>query len=250
MQKAKFATESQGETRKAKIISAIVGKGGSGKSTLLFSLAKYLHDQGCRVLVLDTDVNTSLTLQYQRRILMVEDGNINEMNYPEVRSVTLPRGVVATQNQILTQSEGYDYVLVDMSGALDMKHEAVALISDLVLVPTLTEDKYITPAIDSINILTDISKANDNLPIVALARMSFPSNGVIARMQNKLLDDYPCLESTTVPMRAKYEIADKFGYSITELDKIGSKKERTSAEKAAIQMRIMCKEIKGTVDSL
>lgn len=234
----------------AKIIAAIVGKGGSGKSTLLYSLAKYLHDQKKKVLVLDTDPNTSLTLQYQRRLLSVESADLDKLGYPEVRSIQLPKSASAAQNQILTQSDGYDYVLIDMAGALTLQHEAIALISHLVLVPTLTEDKFIVPMLDSLNILMDLQDSNDGLPIVVVARLAFPRNGVMARYQNKLLDDRPCLDATTEPMRAKYEIADKFGYSITELDKIGNKSDKASASKAATQMRRMCKEIKTTVDKI
>lgn len=233
-----------------KIISAIVGKGGASKTTLLYSLAKYLYDEGNKVLVLDYDMNTSFTLQYERRRHSFEDGLINEMSFPEVRSMRAPKSMVAAQSQIIECGAAYDYVVVDLAGEVGLLHETVARISHLVLVPTFTEDKFVSMAIESIELIMDISQQNEGLPIAGIVRMSFPKNGIIARIQNKILNEYPLFDNITTPFSAQYEFSDKFGLSITEMDKLGTKTDREKAARAAIQMRLLCKEIYNTVAEL
>jgi cellulose biosynthesis protein BcsQ len=233
-----------------KYITAFMGKGGGSKTTVLYSLAKYIHDQGKKVVVLDYDKNTSFTLQYERRRLSLEDGVIEKMNFPEVRTMRAPKSAVTAQQQIMEIGKDYDYVIIDLAGDIVLLHEAVARMCHIALVPTMPEDKYVGIAIDCMDLLLEIQEDNDGLPIAAIARMSFKKGGVVERMQNKVLEEYPLLDAITTPYPAQYAYADKFGLSITEMDLFGSKSTREKQENVAHQMRMLSKEIFTTAEAL
>jgi cellulose biosynthesis protein BcsQ len=232
-----------------KILSFLVGKGGAAKTTLAYSVGKYAHDQGNKVLMIDADPNTSLTNQYERRVASHSNGFIKELDFPEVRSMN-PNMKVGVASQIRKQAEDFDLVIVDLAGSFNPFQEAVALCSDMIIVPTKTEDKYVQPALDTMEILTELQEANNGLPIVALARMAFPRRGVVAGVQNKKLEEFSCLTNFTTPYPKQYEISDMFGYSVTELDKIGTKTENESSSTCAIQMRHLCKEMLDIVEAI
>ncbi|MFT5715953.1 MAG: cellulose biosynthesis protein BcsQ [Oleiphilaceae bacterium] len=232
-----------------KILSFLVGKGGAAKTTLAYSVGKYAHDQGSKVLLIDADPNTSLTNQYERRVASHSNGYIKELDFPEVRSMN-PNMKAGVASQIRKQAESFDLVIVDLAGSFNPFQEAVALCSDMIIVPTKTEDKFVQPALDTMDILTELQEANNGLPIVALARMAFPRRGIVAGSQNKKLEEFSCLTNFTTPYPKQYEISDIFGYSITELDKIGTKTENESASTCAIQMRHLCKEILDIVEAI
>jgi cellulose biosynthesis protein BcsQ len=233
----------------SKIISFLVGKGGSAKTTLAYSLGKYAHDAGLKILVIDADPNTSLINQYERRVASHSNGYIKEIDFPEVRSMN-PNMKAGVASQIRKQAEEFDLVVVDLAGAFNPFQEAVALCSDMIIVPTKTEDKYVQPALDTMDILTELQDANDGLPIVALARMAFPRRGIVAGIQNKKLEGFSCLTHFTTPYPKQYEVSDMFGYSVTELDRIGTKAENEAASTCAIQMRHLCKEILDTLEAI
>ena len=148
-------------------IAVVSTKGGVGKTTLTANLGGILADMGFRVLLVDADVQPSLSRYYRirrradlsltavlRRGMVTED-NISEVDIPGIAdkldivcsdapdgevqhwlSTRMDRGRrLAMALRSVTVTENYDFVLLDTQGAKGPLQDAAALAADILLSP-------------------------------------------------------------------------------------------------------------------
>ncbi|MDX8377496.1 MAG: ParA family protein [Mariprofundales bacterium] len=142
------------------IISTISTKGGVGKTTLTANLAGYFADKGYKVLLLDADIQPTLSSYYtitnkapagltEMLTLMQTDNIISHASDAKVDIIYSndPQGKLA--NWLLHRPDGrmrmrtclkklqndYDFIIIDTQGAAGMLLEAAIIASDLLLAP-------------------------------------------------------------------------------------------------------------------
>lgn len=147
-------------------IAVVSTKGGVGKTTLTANLGGILADMGFRVLLIDADVQPSLSRFFRvgrraelsltavlRRGMVTED-NISTVDIPGISNLDIicsdaPDGEVqhwlstrldrgrrlAMALRSVTVSENYDFVLLDTQGAKGPLQDAAALAADILLSP-------------------------------------------------------------------------------------------------------------------
>lgn len=139
-------------------VSVVSTKGGVGKTTLTANLGGILADLGSRVLLVDGDVQPTLSSYYllthqalRGLVDVIETGQIPHAisttdigcdillsNDPEAR---LPDWVLHTPDgrfrlkRILKHLEGYDFILIDTQGALGPLQDMAVLAADILLSP-------------------------------------------------------------------------------------------------------------------
>ncbi len=233
-----------------KIITSITPKGGPGKTTLLYSYAKYRHDQGKKVLIVDFDENFSLTNMYERRIEFLEANEVEDIDFPTVLNLQPSKAML--ERQIRDLGKDYDEVLIDTAGKIERYHRDLCLFVDLVLIPVRPVQASIDNAIATCEYLDDVREENDNMPVYGIAALGFKKNGVEDREYLREFDDSVRFTKQTEYADKAYKVSDRRGLSITELDKceLLSRKDREAAAKAAIQMRLLCKEISELVEAI
>ncbi|WP_163836884.1 ParA family partition ATPase [Spartinivicinus ruber] len=113
----------------AKVISFINQKGGSTKTTNAITLSHGLHKRGNRVLLIDTDQQSTASKAYARAL----ESGFTVADLPSVISV--PRETIA--DEIKSYRNSFDYIVIDSPGSLaDLKIPAgVIKASDLAIVP-------------------------------------------------------------------------------------------------------------------
>ncbi|MBD3611484.1 MAG: ParA family protein [Hydrogenovibrio crunogenus] len=171
-----------------KIISVISTKGGVGKTTVTANLAGFTADQNIKTLLIDADVQPSLSNYY--KIDTVANGALQElMTNPEV----MPEDVVSTINPYLDiivsddpnaelqkwvrdtpdgrfrlrtilkeRFSEYDVILIDTQGAVGPLQEATVIASDLMLSPVipdkLSASEFLYNTLAMINRLSESAK--------------------------------------------------------------------------------------------
>ncbi len=142
------------------IISVSNSKGGVGKTTLVANLAGFLADRGSKVLVVDADIQPTLSsyypLNYQAkhglRHLIMEAETADVVSKTSIDGLDLvfsddPKGTL--QNFILHTPDGrqrldytlgtlrdrYDHILIDTQGAVGPLQESAIYAGDIVVSP-------------------------------------------------------------------------------------------------------------------
>lgn len=228
------------------ILTAISPKGGVGKTTLLYSVAKTLHDQGKKVLVLDPDPNMSFFNMYERRVDYCE-ANGTEIDYPDVQTFTPSKTNI--KRQLHQAGEGYDCVIVDTHGKIERMQTDLMYDSDLILVPIVPLKAAINSALDTCDALEAVREENEGLPIYSVARLNFRKQGVAEREYRKSFGDAYQFNTETRPYEC-YKEADQLGLAVVELDKVLPKRQAEAAAKASIDMRRLCKEITDLLEAI
>lgn len=148
------------------VISVISTKGGVGKTTITANLGGYIADAGLRVLLLDVDVQPTLSSYYA--LAGRASGGIYELLAHNERDITrlashtvvegldvvlsndehgqlgtlllhAPDGRLRLRNLLSVFRPHYDLVLVDTQGARSVLLEMAVLASDLVISPVTPE---------------------------------------------------------------------------------------------------------------
>lgn len=172
-----------------KIISIYNFKGGTGKTSLSFLLGNYLALKGKKVLLLDSDPQSSLTKSFPEENsktiydLLSESSSIKECIREVKENLSLISGSFRTlkiQNNVLhsfvkdsLKGLKFDYCLIDNSPTLNNLVVSCLQASDLILIPSLiskydlnetlyilSQIKQISPLSTSKVILNRIQKAS------------------------------------------------------------------------------------------
>ncbi|WIM84902.1 ParA family protein [Gallibacterium anatis] len=151
--------------KKPFITTVLSTKGGVTKTTNAANISAFCADHGLKVLMIDTDVQPSLSSYYE--LDYIAEGGIYEflinknLNHSEIISHTVipnldliksndptgkislllrnsPDGVIRF-NHLLKQIQGYDLIVIDTRGTRDITLEMSVLASDLILSPLLPE---------------------------------------------------------------------------------------------------------------
>ena len=155
--------------RATQVVSIVSTKGGVGKTTLAANMSALLADFGFRVLMIDADVQPSLSKYYPLSYtapngiveLMLGENNDNNIRscishtvYPNLDIVLSNNisGEIQTKIQVrpdravLLKSKlihpiirSYDFVIIDTQGAVGALQDAAAFAADLLLSPVMPE---------------------------------------------------------------------------------------------------------------
>lgn len=119
--------QAKGKARSAysnQVISFIQSKGGAGKSTLLSTLAKRMHRDGAKLFVIDTDEQKDS--YYFCRDMDYENVDWAFIDDLEKLKTQMPK----------IKEYGYDAILIDTVGVNSPVTKEIAILSDLVFVPS------------------------------------------------------------------------------------------------------------------
>lgn len=122
---------------KTQIISAVQQKGGAGKTSTLIAIGLRMINDGAKIAFIDTDESENLLkwckLQEKTRL---------DFDYCAIKDKTK---VTKTINDL--SDKGYDALLVDTGGYESQISLYVIMSSDLVIIPTMTDELSSTGAI-------------------------------------------------------------------------------------------------------
>lgn len=135
------------------ILSILNPKGGSGKTTLSTNLARALHDQGRKVLLVDSDPQGS-----------ARDWHAAKDNNP-VPLVALDRA--NNLRSLPTVAAGYDFVLIDGAAKLEDMVAAAVKVSDAVLIPVQPSPYDIWAAADLVDLVKARQEITEGRPAAA-----------------------------------------------------------------------------------
>jgi len=152
-------------TNSPKIISVISTKGGVGKTTTAANIGSFLADLGYKTLLIDADVQPSLSNHYEHRKL-AEGGLQALMTNPSVQAEDVVSKIEDNLDIVLSDDphselqkwvrdtadgrfrlkrilkerfSNYQFILVDTQGAVGPLQEATVIASDLMLSPVEPE---------------------------------------------------------------------------------------------------------------
>lgn len=156
-----------------KVISIYNFKGGTGKTSICFLIGQYLSQNGKKILLIDSDPQSSLTKSFPETDtknmydFLSESAEVHECIYEVQENLFLLSGNFKTlkiQNNVLQSfiSENlkglkYDYCLIDNAPTLNNLIVSCILASNLILIPALiskydlTETLFIVQQIKNIN---------------------------------------------------------------------------------------------------
>ncbi len=164
-----------------KLISILSGKGGVGKTVIVYNLADAIARMGKRVLVVDADVNfgnqhvlANINVDYGFRQFAKGELSLKEAVVKVSQRVSLLASVNSIGlfdeidiptianciNQIRTNSENYDIVLIDHSSGVNKHSSVMAYGSDIVLTVLVPE---LTSISDSYGLFKYLHDINENL---------------------------------------------------------------------------------------
>ncbi|WP_446027533.1 ParA family protein [Lelliottia amnigena] len=200
------------------VISVISTKGGVGKTTISANLGGFLADAGLRILLVDLDIQPTLSSYFQLRhrasggtyeLLAFNERNLSKLvsrtsiehldvivsndNHCQLNTLLLqaPDGRLRLRNLLSGLTSHYDLLLIDTQGARSVMLEMAVLASDLLLSP-------VTPDILSaremrrgtLQLLEDISPYRHlgiSLPPLHLVINRLPAVSANAHMIQKTL---------------------------------------------------------------
>jgi chromosome partitioning protein len=108
----------------AQVISVIQSKGGAGKTTLLMTMATHMHNDGAKVVILDTDPQKSTSR-------FCESFKHFDFDYDYIEE---PEKIGKVIKQL--KEAGYDVIFIDTAGYKSSMVTFITANSDLVLIPS------------------------------------------------------------------------------------------------------------------
>jgi chromosome partitioning protein len=146
-----------------KIISFISRKGGTGKTTNAIHLATTLHDEGKKVLLIETDTNYTLN-------------TLRKMELFKAKNTVKPFEILGSQDNIVAdelvkiqENNKADIIIVDSAAkTTDEGIKKLCLVSDLVIVPTSLTQNDLLVTYQTVTDLAPARNLNPKLKILVL----------------------------------------------------------------------------------
>jgi len=158
-------------------------KGGSGKTITAINLTAALANQGCKILLIDTDpqgsIGSSLGIKHDLTLyhLLLEDIRIMEcivharpnidcilsnktLAMAEMQMMGIPRREELLKLRLSTL-EGYDYVILDCSPSISLMHQNALLYADELLIPVSMDFLALLGAAQILESVKFINKYHD-----------------------------------------------------------------------------------------
>jgi chromosome partitioning protein len=200
------------------IISLMNQKGGLGKTTTAINLAAALNQKGCKILLVDSDPQASLTeslgvLDEPGKNLFTElskemkgdSGNIHEAivltrsglplvpSCIELASAELDLVSVYGREQVLSWMlerlpDQYDYIFIDCPPAISMLTVNALVASDYVLIPLVAEFLPFKGLHSFMHHFKAIKKLNRKLEILGFVFTKYDERGIMTRKINDELE--------------------------------------------------------------
>lgn len=196
-------------------------KGGTGKSTIATNLATWMAHEGCDVMLLDSDGQSSSKRWVDRRNESIEAG----AKLPIVHAAQARGDVFTIARDMGTR---YQHVVID-AGGRDSKELRTAMVAaDVLLMPTKAS-QFDLETVDHVNQLVSLARGlNPDLKAYAVVAMA-PTNPSIHETTSalKFLEDFPELELAPVFIREykAYRDAVLDGRGVVELENRQAKAE-------------------------
>ena len=135
------------------IISILNPKGGSGKTTLSTNLARFYHDRGDKVLLVDSDPQGSASDWHAAR----EDNPLPFIAYGNPENLKALPGIASP----------YDVVIIDGAAKLEGMIAAVIKVSDMILIPVQPSPYDIWATSDLVDLIMARQEVTDGNPKAA-----------------------------------------------------------------------------------
>lgn len=159
------------------IIALLNQKGGSGKTTLSLNAAGMLASAGCRVLLVDADVQGSA------------------LDWQAARQSESPFSIVGMPKPVLHRdlaqvAQGYDQVVIDGPPRVDDMARSAIAAADLVLIPVQPSPLDVWAARDIIRLIGEAVIHKPQLKAAFVINRKI-ANTTIGREVSQALKDYP-----------------------------------------------------------
>ena len=180
------------------VISVMASKGGVGKTTLVANLGGVLADMGFRVLLLDADVQNSLSKYYRLNhsaehglveLIMtkaVTESMISETMFPNMWIIQSNDSNNELQSMLSSKvdrairirqalntpfvHDNFDFVIIDTQGSLGHLQDAAAFAADIILSPispdALSAREFLSGTEKLLDQLSDGQAMNLSLPLI------------------------------------------------------------------------------------
>lgn len=135
------------------IISVLNPKGGSGKTTLSTNLARFYHDRGDKVLLVDSDPQGSASDWHAAR----DDNPLPFIAYGNPENLKALPGIAAP----------YDVVIIDGAAKLEGMIAAAIKVSDTILIPVQPSPYDIWATADLVDLIKARQEVTDGHPQAA-----------------------------------------------------------------------------------
>lgn len=132
------------------VIALSNSKGGVGKSTIAVHLAVWLSEQGRRVALVDSDVQSSSSIWLKEAAPQIEAFQLHTAE-----------DVVAKLPQI---SANFDFIVADGPAGLSEVTRAILFLSDMALFPCGPSILDLRAVIEAVNVLKQIQEMREGLP--------------------------------------------------------------------------------------
>lgn len=243
-----------------KVIFLISGRGGQSKTNIAYAIAHIANSMKIKTALLDIDTNQLLFQKMNKRQRLYEKKVVNKKVEYKYGHISFTSNEIASSNEVVDKIIEFagdaDLLVIDSFGHLSQVHQRILPIVDTVVIPTVPEDSGIISATQAFAVVNNkfvelLAEAGDiqeeNLPTIHVAKTRW--KGKLARVFDQDLAagsleyGYDVLTSYTTEFDAQYKLADYIGVAITELPEVLSGKEAESSEKAALQMKVLAKEV-------
>lgn len=207
----------------ANVISVLNPKGGAGKTTLAIHLARALHLDNHKVLLVDSDRQGSA-----RDWSEAGDG---KGGFPVIG---LDRPTI--EKELISLAEGYDWVVIDGAAKLEKMIASAVKASDLVLIPIQPSPLDIWACDSLVEMVQARQQVTDGIPSAAFVVSRAKKGTVLAREVTDAISEYnfPILQGA---------IHDRTIFAKSMIDGATALDDDTEGS-AAFEIRHLLKQIK------